>query len=181
MDQTLLPRLHAAVSAVCPILGVSIGDPADKLTWRIDFADEATAPERAAGQAALDGLDNGPKLALSNYAVDKRWATMNGGLLFDGHPIPTDEMGRGFIAGAFAAATSDPGMTKNWQISNAPIQFVTLSNAQIIALGLAANAMVQSAFDTLKTVGEGIEAETITTTAQIDAAFAAVQRIYTTA
>jgi len=34
---TVASQLETAVKVVCPIDGVSIGNPADKLTWRIDF------------------------------------------------------------------------------------------------------------------------------------------------
>jgi len=45
--------LHAKIAAICPIDGVSIGDPADVKTWRIDFAVGATPAQIAAAQAQL--------------------------------------------------------------------------------------------------------------------------------
>ena len=50
-------RLDAAIKAVCPIDGVSIGHRDDRSTWRIDFREEATAQQRAAAQAVLDAFD----------------------------------------------------------------------------------------------------------------------------
>jgi hypothetical protein len=50
-------QVHEAVFAVCPIVGVSIGNPANKKTWRIDFADGATDAQKAAAQAAVDAFD----------------------------------------------------------------------------------------------------------------------------
>lgn len=54
-------KLNAAIAAVCPIHGVSIGVSsgrvADKATWRIDFKDEATTQQKAAAQAALEAFD----------------------------------------------------------------------------------------------------------------------------
>ena len=50
-------KLDAALKAVCPIHGVSIGRVNDKQTWRIDFRDEATAQQRAAAQDVLDAFD----------------------------------------------------------------------------------------------------------------------------
>ena len=47
-------KLNAAIAAVCPIYGVSIGRKDDKQTWRIDFKDEATPEQRAAAVAAVD-------------------------------------------------------------------------------------------------------------------------------
>lgn len=46
-------RLTVAIKAVCPIHGVSIYDRTDKATWRIDFKDEATQPERDAAAAQM--------------------------------------------------------------------------------------------------------------------------------
>jgi hypothetical protein len=45
--------LHSCIQAVCPIVGVSVGDPADKATWRVDFADTATDTQKAAAVAAV--------------------------------------------------------------------------------------------------------------------------------
>ena len=53
----MIAKLDAAIKAVCPIHGVSIGRVNDKQTWRIDFRDEATAQERDAARAALDAFD----------------------------------------------------------------------------------------------------------------------------
>lgn len=51
--------LHAAIAAVCPIHGVSIGRRNDKATWRIDFAPEATDAQKNAARAIKDGYDLG--------------------------------------------------------------------------------------------------------------------------
>jgi hypothetical protein len=49
--------LHEAISAVCPIDGVSMGDPKDKSTWRIDYATNATGKQKAAAAAVIAGFD----------------------------------------------------------------------------------------------------------------------------
>lgn len=54
---TILARLQPAVDAVCPNSGVCIGDPADKLTWRIDFDPSATDAQKAAAQAVIAAFD----------------------------------------------------------------------------------------------------------------------------
>ena len=46
-------RLDAAIRAVCPIVGVSVGSWTDRATWRVDFAPEATAAERTAASAPI--------------------------------------------------------------------------------------------------------------------------------
>lgn len=60
---TLAAKLDAAIKAVCPIHGVSIGRLDDKATWRIDFKDEATPEQRAAAIAVIDAFDPTAKTA----------------------------------------------------------------------------------------------------------------------
>ena len=42
---------RAVERAGIPIYGVSMPDPSTRATWRIDYKPEATAPQRAAGEA----------------------------------------------------------------------------------------------------------------------------------
>ena len=114
---------------------------------------------------------------LAAYAVARRNDAIAGGILFNGAPIPTDEKGRGFVAGAYAAAQANPSLSKRWQISNAPIVFVTFTNAELLALGLAVDAMVQSCFDVLDDMAP-LLGGVITTRDQIDAAFAGINRVF---
>lgn len=47
-------RLHDALDAAAiPVVGVAIPDPANKATWRIDYARIATDQQKAAGAAFL--------------------------------------------------------------------------------------------------------------------------------
>jgi hypothetical protein len=51
-------RLTRALKAAgIPIVGVSIGRPGDRSTWRIDYAPAATVEQRAAGAALLASFD----------------------------------------------------------------------------------------------------------------------------
>ena len=63
---TIAAKLDAAIKAVCPIHGVSIGRKDDKQTWRIDFKDEATPEQREAAQSVVDNFIDNP--ALENIA-----------------------------------------------------------------------------------------------------------------
>lgn len=49
--------LDQAIRAVCPINGVSIGDEADRSTWSIDYADDATDDQKEAAEALLQTWD----------------------------------------------------------------------------------------------------------------------------
>lgn len=53
--------LHDAIAAVCPISGVSIVDEADKTTWRIDFAAEATDAQKQSAAGVIAKFDPNAK------------------------------------------------------------------------------------------------------------------------
>ena len=55
LDPGRARELHNAVAAVCPILGISIGDPADNTTWAVAFDPAATAAQRTAAQTVISG------------------------------------------------------------------------------------------------------------------------------
>lgn len=55
-DNTLV-LLHPKLVAVAPVVRVWLGDPSDKTTWTIQFADEATDEQKAAAQAVIDAFD----------------------------------------------------------------------------------------------------------------------------
>lgn len=54
---TIASSLDAAVRAVAPIIGISMGSRDDKSTWRIDFAPAATQAQRTAAQGVINAFD----------------------------------------------------------------------------------------------------------------------------
>jgi hypothetical protein len=73
--------LHRTVAAACPTLGISIVDPKDKATWRIDFDPSATDPQRQAAQAALQAFDpSAPAVPQEVTALQARRALRAAGL-----------------------------------------------------------------------------------------------------
>jgi len=52
-----MSRIHAAVSAACPIVGVSVGTPGDSATVRVDYAPGSTAEQRDAADAVVAAFD----------------------------------------------------------------------------------------------------------------------------
>jgi hypothetical protein len=73
-----------AVKAVCPVYGISFGDPANNTTWRIDFMDEATDEQRAAAQQVVDNFtwsdaDETNAAAVARIATLKQSPTMKAG------------------------------------------------------------------------------------------------------
>lgn len=86
MDLTLLSanttRMHDAVAAVCPILGISFGSLSDKKTWRINFAPDATPAQMRAAQEAVDALDVlAPPVPQAVTPRQARLALLQAGLL----------------------------------------------------------------------------------------------------
>ena len=52
-DLPYLMTLHNQIVAVAPISSISIGDLADKTTWRVDYLPGATDAQKAAAQAVI--------------------------------------------------------------------------------------------------------------------------------
>lgn len=78
-----ITRLDAAIKAVCPVAGVSIGSPDDKSTWRVEFLPEATAEQQVAAQAVVDGFAwvDGPDVPQSVTMRQARIALSRAGIL----------------------------------------------------------------------------------------------------
>ncbi len=56
--------LNNGIAAVCPIVGVSVGDPSDKATWRIDYGPSATDAQKQAAQAVVAAFDASKPVAI---------------------------------------------------------------------------------------------------------------------
>lgn len=57
MPDDVAGRLHTMISAICPIHGVSVGDSANKTTWRIDYDSSATDAQKTAAQNAVTSFN----------------------------------------------------------------------------------------------------------------------------
>lgn len=106
---------------------------------------------------------------LPAYAASKRFEVETGGISFGGSTIATDRESQAMISGAFAYVQQSPEATIQWKSENG---FVELDAASMTAIALAVGAHVQACFAKEAEVAAAIEAETITDTAGIDAAFA---------
>ncbi|MGH6999055.1 MAG: DUF4376 domain-containing protein [Phenylobacterium sp.] len=105
------------------------------------------------------------------YATDLRWRVETGGIVFAGVPIATDDRSKVMIVGARVAAVADPDWSTVWH--GADGQTYPVDAAAMVSISDAVQAHVNSGFATFATVKAAIEAGTISTTAQIDAEFAA--------
>lgn len=78
---TLAITLTAAVAAVAPVDGVSIGDEGDKSTWRVHFRTDATDDQKRAANYVVASFDvAGERLAIARNAaiatIDERHAAI---------------------------------------------------------------------------------------------------------
>lgn len=118
------------------------------------------------------GLHLSPTAALLAYAAQRRWEIETGGILVAGQPIRTDRESQALINGAYTLAQDQPGQSFKFKTA---VGFVTLAAAEIIAISRQVGAHVQACFGVEGDIAAMITAEppSITTKAEIDAAFAA--------
>ncbi len=116
-------RLHSAIAAVCPIFGVSIGDPANKATWIIHFDPVAMPAQRTAAQGVVNSLDN-------SGAPEAAEAVRVAGFRADAGRI--DQLNR--------SKTATPAQIRTWVGSNV----TTLAQARTVL----ANILILIALDT---------------------------------
>ncbi len=108
---------------------------------------------------------------LRAYSAAARFAKETGGIKVGNAPIATDRESQAMITGALAGAQLNPNITAAWKTTSG---FVTINAAQINAIATAVLAHVQACFAAEQQVDDAITSGTITTTAQVDQAFAAV-------
>lgn len=123
-------------------------------------------PEQIVEQAPLTG--DALKAALKAYAAQKRYQVETGGMTVMGMPIPTDREIQSKLSGAVLAFQAG-ALTGSidWKTAAG---WATLDQTTVTALASAVAAHVQTAFSNEKAVSVAIDAETITTIDQINAA-----------
>ncbi|MBX8811211.1 DUF4376 domain-containing protein [Ochrobactrum sp. MR34] len=107
---------------------------------------------------------------LRSLAAQKRWEKEVGGITLSGLVVHTDDRSKIMISGARVAAEADRNFTTQWK--GADGSFVTLDAAMIVAISNAVSNHVSNCFALEAQVLAQIEAGTITTATEIDAAFA---------
>ncbi|PZU95055.1 MAG: hypothetical protein DI527_02055 [Chelatococcus sp.] len=132
-------------------------------------------PGREAAVAAIVAApgwqDSAAKAALVAYAADRRWRLEVGGILVGSVPVATDDRSKLMITGARVAAMADPGWSTVWHGADGATYPVDA--AAMVAISDAVQAHVNAGFATFAAIKAAIEAGTISTMAEIDAAFAA--------
>jgi hypothetical protein len=150
------PNFHADVDVrdVSTISGVAVG-------WIVDV-DGSIAPYVQPAPT---------KAALTTYAANARFIKETSGIIVAGAAIATDRDSQAMINGAQAYVTAASVASIAYKTSSG---WATLTAAEVLATAVAVGAHVQACFVAESTLDAAITAGTITTTAAIDAAFAAV-------
>ena len=104
------------------------------------------------------------------YAKDASWKKEVGGIVIAGIPVATDDRSQLKILGSRVAADADPNWSTNWDAAND--QTFPIDAATMIMISDAVAAHVNRCFSIRANVKAAIATGTITTTAEIDAAFA---------
>lgn len=134
---------------------------------------DASLPTQPTSNQITAALSAPPAMAmLLAYANAKQWALATGGytIMVNSAPLvfPSDVVSMGLITGKAARlAQPNPPASFDWQT---PTGFVTIAAADFISVATQIADFVQSTFTALAVVFAAIEAGTITTNAEVDAA-----------
>lgn len=131
------------------------------------FSDEIAAVVNA----AFGNLSAGVSQRLRDYAANARYNKEVGGITVNGAAVPTDRETQSKFVSAAVMAQLNPQITFEWKTDGG---FLSFTAEQLIAVATAVGTHVQACFSIEAAMSAGITAGTVTTTAQVDTAFAAI-------
>lgn len=139
----------------------------------VTFGPDVTAAQKIAVEALL-AQHNPVTAGLLTYASAARFNLETGGITINGMFFPTDRQTQAQLSGAATAALNNASFSTMWKLPTG--QFVQLGAPAIIAAAQTVAAHVAACFAMEANIAAQILAVTpsITTTNQIDAAFAGV-------
>jgi hypothetical protein len=137
--------------------------------------DEAGNQTNAALQEVL--APYGLFVDLYAYATAVRDKTLGAGITVNGQPFATDPITTMSLNSAFIYTQGKTGETFQWKLPDG--SFVTLDKAGVAALQTCVAEYGQSCYQCESDTIMAIDAGTITTSAQVDAAFAAIPNSFT--
>lgn len=140
------------------------------------FAENARASNIASEDELIDLLaDQAPSVVVATqagliaYAAAKRYAKETGGTTVSGVAYPSDRPSQSKYASAVLMSQLNPAASFQWKVGEG--SFVTLDAAGILAVATTVGTFVQDCFAIEASTVASIKATTITTRAQVDAAF----------
>lgn len=125
----------------------------------------ASPPTQDQIAAAFSGYT---KLALTAYVAAARFAKETAGVRVGTATVNTDRRSQAQLTSAYVWGQANPTGTMQWKLPNG--SFVALSGTNIVSMATAVAAYVQGCFAIEALLVTGINAGSITTTAQIDQA-----------
>jgi hypothetical protein len=128
-------------------------------------------PDLAIDRVSALDLASLRKESLLAYAAARRYAVETASVVMNGVSIATDRQSQAMLSAAYNMAQADADFSTMWKGSDG--SFAALSAAQIIAIAQAVGAFVASCFAAEAAAVVKINAGTITTKAEIDAAIVA--------
>ncbi len=137
-------------------------------------------PTRLASEAELLAYlaINAPNVSVQSpaglkaYAARARYNRETGGTTLGGAAIASDRASQAMVTGAYVQAQGDANFSTQWKQPDG--SFVTLTAAQIMAIGQAVLTHVSACFAAEAQAVAAIDAGTATTAADIDAFFASI-------
>jgi hypothetical protein len=165
---------------------VSASDP-DYVTWKDAMGDPPTMPDEATLWPMMSHLPqwlfNGTTFAqpaegeytkdqLAAYSAMKRYEVEVAGTVSNSQPLRTDRISRAAVTQAVAYLNANPAATFNWKTLTG---FQAVDQQTVRDFDGAIHTHVQGCFDIEKTTLDGITAGSITTLAQVDAAYQTVR------
>ena len=112
-----------------------------------------------------------PGMTLQEYAAAKRWETEVGGTIWNGWPVLTDRESQNKITSEALAIEKGERLDGDpWKFADG--EFRPLTNVQMDSLAAAVRLYIRDSFAIEARVVAEIDAGTISTVEQIDAAFA---------
>lgn len=164
--------MHEAVAHVLGHHDFSLrGDGAIVLDGPIDEPAVVLPPLAPEDLAAAEAAIEADPAALAAYAAAVRFAVETGGITVLGVTVDTSRESQAMITGAHAFALATPAAVISYKSAGG---FVTLDAATMVAVAPAVGQHVQACFAREAEVATAIAAETVTSRAAIDAAFADV-------
>lgn len=118
---------------------------------------------------ALKDVPAPSKSELLAYAADLRWQKEIGGIEINGAQVMTDRVSQSLISGAFSLVQHDPETVIDFKMADGWVQ---LDAGTMTALAVAVGKHIQACFAIERAVAASIDADTITTFAEIDQEFA---------
>ena len=145
-------------------------------TAYVDWAANNTASE-IASTAELYNVFAAqyPAGSLQSYNADARYRKASGGVTIGGKPYLSDPVSRNTVDSAHTYAVNNPGHITDWKLADGT--FIQLDEPALAHVLQQMATFVQSCFTCESTNIAGITGGTLTTIAQIDAAFAAISNV----